>query len=62
MERFITEDLCRLNVTNLYITNERIIVIVKVDYRRTLCIKEIFISLSWTITEMVQNDKWKGVT
>lgn len=32
VERFIPEDLCRLNVTSSYITNEKIIMIVKVDY------------------------------
>jgi len=35
VERFITEDLCHFNVANSYITNERIIMIVKVDYPRT---------------------------
>jgi len=35
VERFVTEDLCHFNVASSYITNERIIMIVKVDYPRT---------------------------
>lgn len=47
VERFITEDLCRLNVASSHITNERIIMIVKVEtISSSPRIKEIFISVT----------------